>query len=401
MSSQPTGFPYYHTTRFSAVLGGQQIAVVSKPGLPEWDIIAPAAELLGNLVRPVHGENLLLLGCGHGALAAALAQQIAPGLVWATDDHIIALEMTSITAQANQVNNLRLLSQIDLPAELTEACQQVVMLLPKGRNLARRWLLQAWQALPPEGTFYLAGAKIEGIEPAIKDAQALFGEGSILGYKKGNRCARFFKNQPPDEMPAWAELPGVKPGTWNTLDVRIDRLVLGLQTLPGVFSFNELDRGTQLLLEHLPDVTGEQVLDIGCGYGVIGLIAALRGAANVTLADSSLLAAACARKNQALNQVSNAQVVCADLLNFAPLAPYTLILTNPPFHSGKAVDYQITETLIQHAHLALPPGGRLVLVANRFIRYQRLMQAVFGSFTTLAETGKFQVLAATRTPDLP
>ena len=398
MSSQTSSFPYDHTTCFSAVLGGRQIAVASKPGLPEWDVITPAAELLGKLVRPIPGENLLLLGCGHGALAVALAQQIAPGLVWATDDHILAIEMTSITAQANQVDNLRLLSQIDLPAELNEACPQVVMLLPKGRMLARRWLLQAWQALPTGGAFYLAGAKAEGVESTIKDAQALFGEGSILGYKKGNRCARFFKNQPPSQMPAWAELPGVKPGTWHTLDVHIDRQLLHLHTLPGVFSFGELDRGTQMLLQYLPDVAGETVLDIGCGYGILGLVAALKGAAHVTLADSSLLAAACARENLALHQVTNAEVVCADLFNFAHLAPYTLILTNPPFHSGHAVNYKITYALIRHAHEVLKPGGRLVLVSNRFTRYTYLLEENFGGFTTLAETGKFHILSAIRQP---
>lgn len=389
LSSQ---FSYYQTSQFMVNLGRQKLTVVSKPGLPNWNTLTPAALLLGELVQPQEGQTLLL-GCGNGALAAALAHQAAPSALWATDDNILAIEMTSRTAQANQVGNLHLISQVELPASLHAACQQVIMLLPKGRRLARRWLIQAWQALSPGGFFYLAGAKAEGIQSIAKDAAALFGQGAVLGYKKGNRCLRFLKGMPPAPLPEWASEPGIASGTWNTLEAHFGAQSLRLNTLPGVFSSEAIDQGTHLLLENLPDLNGEIVLDIGCGYGVIGILAALHGAAHVTLADSSLLAAACAQQNLAPNQVNNAQVVCADLLDFDPPAPYTTILSNPPFHSGKAVDYQMTEALIRHARLALAPGGRLILVANRFIRYERLMQEVFGGVTTLAQTGQFHLLA--------
>jgi len=75
---------------------------------------------------------------------------------------------------------------------------------------------------------------------------------------------------------------------------------------------------------------------------------------------------------------------------------YDLVVTNPPFHSGKSVDYDIAQAFIADSWRVLVPGGRLVLVANKFIRYDRQMQSIFDQVEVLAETNKYHLLSGTK-----
>ncbi|GAB4216046.1 MAG: methyltransferase [Roseiflexaceae bacterium] len=105
-----------------------------------------------------------------------------------------------------------------------------------------------------------------------------------------------------------------------------------------LFSTDEIDQGTQLLLRHVIDATPEAraVLDIGCGYGVIGIVLArLHPAARVVLSDKDLLAVRYTRHNIALNQIPNAEVVASIGVADVPQQPYDLILSNIPGHIGE------------------------------------------------------------------
>ena len=388
-------FAYYQTRSFTATLAGQAIHFISKPGLPAWDQVLPPTMLLAESIQARPTDQLMLLGCGHGALAAVLARQVAQGQVWATDNLATAVAMTRQTLAANQLPNAHVFSTLEAPAPKNEFTV-AAMLLPKGRKLARRWLLRAHAALTPGGAFYLAGANDEGIQSVLKDAQELFAAkqgAAILGYKKGCRAARLFKPTTPHALPAWADEPGIAPGSWFQFEAAAAGQVFQIRSLPGVFSYDQLDDGTALLLEALAIPRAASVLDIGCGYGIIGLYASRLGAASVDLLDNNLLAAVSAQENIALNQAAGAQVLAGDLLEPVSDRQYDLVLSNPPFHTGKEVDYQVAHTLIAHAHQVLRPGGQLIVVANRFIRYNRLITQIFGRAIPLRETGRFHVLA--------
>ena len=73
-----------------------------------------------------------------------------------------------------------------------------------------------------------------------------------------------------------------------------------------------------------------------------------------------------------------------------------LVATNPPFHSGKEVDTRAAQAFLEQSAQALAPGGRLLLVANRFLHYERPMAALFGKVETLAQNGRYHLLLATR-----
>jgi 16S rRNA (guanine1207-N2)-methyltransferase len=385
---------YATPRRLELAVGGQVIPVISKPGLPDWERLTPAASLLAEHARIPPEAKALLLGSGHGAAAVSLAQRLPRGELWIMDNSAIALEMSALTLQANQVQNASILNETSLPEREYGAFDAVLIELPKGHKLARRWLAQAWSALRPGGAFYLAGANDLGIGPALKDAASLFGTAAILDYMKGNRIARFTRPVEPPSPPTWLHEKGIEPGTWFELDARTPAGLLRLCSLPGVFSYDRVDDASRLLLEQIRLSAADRVLDIGCGYGLLGLAAARMGAALVDLVDVNLLAVAAARENIRRLGLGNARALPSDVLSAVIGRTYTLILTNPPFHAGKGVDYQIAAAFIRQSWAALEPGGRLLLVANRFIRYEKMMEGLFSRIEVAAQDNRYHVLAA-------
>jgi 16S rRNA (guanine1207-N2)-methyltransferase len=385
---------YYQSVTFTATLHGQTLQIVSKPGLSNWDRVTPATVLLAETVEAAPDARILQLGCGHGAVGVALARQVPDGHVVLMDIDFIALTMAGQTLEANGVANAQVQPAISVLPDGAGAFDAVAMELPKGRKLARRWLVEAQAALKPGGALYLAGANEQGIQPAIQDAAALFGGAVVLRYKKGNRVARAARAAPPAGRPEWAGEAGIAPGTWREFEVGVRGHVFRLRSLPGVFAFDDdLDEGTRLLLDHLEVVPGAQaVLDVGCGYGIIGLVAARLGAGHVELVDVNLLAIASARENIAGNAISNAEAFLSDAFSAVGDKRYDLIASNPPFHTGKSVDYAVAQAFIEHARSTLKPGGRLLLVANKFIRYDQLMRTTFNAVECLVETNKYHVL---------
>jgi 16S rRNA (guanine1207-N2)-methyltransferase len=239
---------------------------------------------------------------------------------------------------------------------------------------------------------YVAGPNDEGIQATIGDARALFGNVATLGYKERNRVARATKQGTPDRPPPWTTETGIEPGTWYEFEAKVQGEGFRLRSQPGVFAFDHIDEGTALLLSVLPIPPGGRVLDIGCGYGIIGLYAARRGAAQVDMVDMSLPAVAAARENIARNDAANATAFPSDALSAVKDRRYDLIVTNPPFHAGKAVDYDMARTFVEGSRPLLRPGGQFVLVANKFIRYERQMRGYFERVDVLAETGRYHVL---------
>jgi 16S rRNA (guanine1207-N2)-methyltransferase len=387
--------PSYSKAReFSTSFAGQTVLYYSKPGIPDWEIITPASHLLCQYSEVAPGARVLLLGCRQGVLAVVLARRARPGEVWLTDTSIVALQLSEKTLQANSITNVHLQTQISASPAANENFDTVILEIPKGRQLIRRWLVESFIGLRFGGCLYLAGANEQGIHSAIQDAEALFGRASVLGYKKGNRVARLIKESTSPPPPSWVSEPGISPGTWLEFDVEVSEKSMHLRSLPGVFSSNRLDDGTRLLLSRFEVPVGAHVLDLGCGYGLIGLLAAQRGAAHVDMVDANLLAIAAAQANLELYAIKNAQAFPSDALEAVLDRRYALVVTNPPFHVGHSVDYQVTQAFIHQAWQVIEPGGQLLLVANKFIRYDLLMATFFSHVERVVETNRYQLLSA-------
>jgi 16S rRNA (guanine1207-N2)-methyltransferase len=171
---------------------------------------------------------------------------------------------------------------------------------------------------------------------------------------------------------------------------------LRLQTQPGVFAHRELDEGTRLLIEAMRVSPTARVLDWGCGYGAIGIVAArLATRGHVTLVDADVRATRLAQRNLELNDVENAEVVLGDgVHDLPPKTRFDVILSNPPTHSGR----EVLDDLVASAYKALRPRGQFYLVINRLLSLRRQVEAVFGNSQTVARHKGFVVIRAVKVP---
>ncbi len=364
-------------TRFrstSVRINGQDFSIITKPGFSNWEKLTPSEQLLAENILHIEQQNVLILGSRNPASAAFLAVRFPTSRIWIYDFNQIALDAVKETLSFYKAANARVIEAVDIPEDLQGSFDTVLILLPKGRLLARRWLYTAFIALHKGGTCFLAGANREGILPAIHDGEAIFGKSAVLAYKKGSRLVQWTRTQGLSDKSGWWLDSGIRPGEWFNLNIEVCGKAFSLVSLPGIFSYDRLDEGTRLLLESLPNSIKGHAADLGCGYGIIGLFAALHGATSVDLIDSNLIAIHAAEENIRRYNLNLVRAFASDVLGSAAEKRYDLILSNPPFHSGREVDYQIAEEFIRQSRLALQPGGKLIIVANRFIRYERWME---------------------------
>ncbi len=393
MTSFADTHPYHREVEFAALLREQRIRVVTKPGFPNWEGIGPAATLLAESVMLEPDARVLHLGCGHGGLGVFLARGVPRGSVWLIDASHVAVGLAARTLAANTISNAHVTGDPAEPLPEADSYDVAVLEVPAGRKFARRWLALAQRSLKPGGILYLAGPKAEGIASVIGDALALFGRAATLAYRDHHRVAVATK-MAGTTPPAWADEPGIAPGTWQRFEASLGGRDFAIDTLPGIFSYDRLDDGTAYLLDHLRIRRGERVLDLGCGWGAIGLAAAQAGASQVDMVDVSLPAVGAAARNIAAAGLTNARALPSDVLVAVAGERYDLIVTNPPFHAGKAIDYDASQAFIAGARDLLTPRGRLIVVANAFLRYERAMQERFGNVETLAESRRYHVLQA-------
>ncbi|MDP9499565.1 16S rRNA (guanine(1207)-N(2))-methyltransferase RsmC [Bisgaard Taxon 45] len=170
---------------------------------------------------------------------------------------------------------------------------------------------------------------------------------------------------------------------------------LSIYSLPGVFSANELDVGTNLLLTTLAQPIQGKVLDLGCGAGVIGAYIKLHNPqVELTMTDIHALALASSERTLAENQLAG-QVIASDVFSDVT-GKFDLIISNPPFHDGIDTAYRAVNELIAQAKWHLVQGGELRIVANAFLPYPDLLDQHFGTHQVLAKTNKFKVYSVRR-----
>lgn len=279
-------------------------------------------------------------------------------------------------------------------SSLRGAYGRLFLPIPADRDLARRLLLTARESLGEGGELVLAGANSGGAKSVMADAMRVFGAPSTSGYRQKHRIARFTVPRDWPELPDWARQAGIVPDTWQRFGADTASGMLELETEPGVFAADRLDAGTALLLEHLDVTPGGRVLDVGCGAGVIGVVASRLGASHVDLVDANLLAVQAASRNLARLGIPG-RALASDVYDAVRSERYDLIVSNPPFHRGKAVDTSVGDRLITEAPVHLLPGGRLLIVANAFLAYSKIMERAFRHVETVAATRQYHVLSAT------
>jgi 16S rRNA (guanine1207-N2)-methyltransferase len=384
---------YYTFQKFAVEARGHSVTIVGKPGVWSWDRLDPGTAALLEVAEVRPDDAMLDLGCGTGVVGAAAAVQAPRGRVTLVDCNVAAVACAERTLAANDLANARARLADGVDGLPPGSFDLVLSHLPRGRAVQEELIRDAARVLKPGGRFVLVAHKRSGVKGAIAYARELFGHCGVVRQKKGYHVALAVK---PDGLP----LPPPTDG-YVTHAIVLDGVETTLVSKPGVFAWDRLDDGTAALVGAMEIDAGDRVLDLGCGTGLAGLVATRRAPrGRVVLVDADVRAVESARRTLAANGIANGEVLLSDCASAVLDSKFDVVVTNPPFHQGVGVDYEVACQFVRdaarvlHARRVLRPGGRLFLVANRFLRYTDLVAEVFGGVETAHADTRYHVLAA-------
>ena len=181
------------------------------------------------------------------------------------------------------------------------------------------------------------------------------------------------------------------------VNYHLNGINLNLTTDAGVFSKNRVDYGSGVLIEQMleQDLPGGNILDVGCGYGPIGLFAAKKWPdRQVDMVDVNERAMDLARRNAAANGAGNVNIFASDRYQ-AVTGQYAMIVTNPPIRAGKA----IWSSILSEAKDHLTDGGILLVVIQKkqgAPSAKKLMAASLGNCEILTRDKGYYILKSVK-----
>lgn len=266
-------------------------------------------------------------------------------------------------------------------------------------RLLREIVVKASALVTSGGCVLVAGPKKGGAEVAAATLREQFESVELEQYRKGRRVYR--ASRPRVSVVAGADSQsgthahGEQPIPAAMLELRGQTLQLVQDER--IFARGQLDPATRMLAEVFEVQPGADLLDLGCGGGVLGILSALLApTARCTLVDADPLAVAAARRGAALSGAANVSVHLSDVLAELPGRTFDTIVMNPPFHRGRAHDPALAERFLTQASAALRPGGRLWVVCNRFLPYERTLAQLLGAPREAAGDRSYKVLVVAR-----
>lgn len=267
--------------------------------------------------------------------------------------------------------------------ELPHGKWPLVLVLPgKSRDETFNGFAVARERLEKGGTLAVAMPNTAGAGRFEKELSKA--TGSVNSIQK-HKCRAFF---------------AIENGLWNESIFEEWRRLGGLRQVAGyaveagIFSSDHVDPGSQLLADHLPAHLHGEVADLGAGWGFLSA-SALRRCPKIQrldLFEADSRALACARIN--LTDFSQkAQFHWHDVTQGLP-SVYDAIIMNPPFHTGQATDVDLGRAFLKVAAASLKRGGKLLLVANRQLPYEAVLETNGLAWRKIAEDRVYKILFA-------
>jgi 16S rRNA (guanine1207-N2)-methyltransferase len=266
----------------------------------------------------------------------------------------------------------------------------VLMLPPRQRDEARALFAHALQRAAEGGIVLVAVPNTEGSKTAQGDLASVAGP---LQQLSKHKC-RVFWTQPlqshvdPQRLEAWAALDAPRLND------------AGYVSRPGLFAWDRVDSASALLAEHLPTDLHGSIADLGAGYGYLSaqVLARCPAVSSIDLFEAEARALEPAQQNlERARHDSGRAVTFAvhwhDVTEGLPRR-YDAIVSNPPFHQGRADLPELGRAFIDTAANALLPHGRFWLVANRHLPYEATLAARFNEVRTVVMQDGFKVIEA-------
>lgn len=354
---------------------------VKQEKLRAWD--AADEYILNDIAGKITNINtrILLVNDRFGALAVAL-HQYHPCVV---TDSYIAQRAICENLRLNQQgeNFVSVFDSLNLP---TESFDFILIKAPKTLAFFEDLLLRLQDNLKPNTQVIVAGM-VKNMPNAIWQTLARL-IGSTTPSKAVKKARLIYatpdtaREIPANPYPTHYQLEGSAYQIYNHANV---------------FSRQQLDMGTRFFLKHLPcHQKYQQVVDLGCGNGVVGLIfAAKNPTATLHFVDESFMAVASAQQNFRLAFAQrHANFNATDALaDFTPRS-VDLVLCNPPFHQQNTIGNHIAMRMFKQAAQILSANGELWVIGNRHLGYQNSLKQYFTKVELVAANAKFIILKA-------
>lgn len=325
--------------------------------------------------------KILLLNDSFGALAVALSKWQP----YAMSDSYLSQQATRLNLAGNDLQESQhLIGSLDPLAGIFDL---VLIKVPKTLALLEDQLLRLRPHLT-EATRIIIAGMVKSLPSSVwKLLERLIGETSTSLAKKK---ARLIFAKPDMTLPIPAN---PYPGYYT-----LENTHYRISNHANVFSRDSLDIGTRFFLQHLPYSSDSvDIIDLGCGNGVVGLIAAERNPqASLLFIDESFMAVASAEENfrLAFGGARNARFNLGDGLIAEASASADIILCNPPFHQQNTVGDHIAITLFKESQRVLRKNGELWVIGNRHLNYHVTLKRYFGKVSAVASNNKFIILKA-------
>ena len=178
-------------------------------------------------------------------------------------------------------------------------------------------------------------------------------------------------------------------------DLLIEYRGLEFYTTWGLFSPRAIDDGSRLLLDYLELQQDDDCLDLGCGYGVLGLSMARAAPAGHTLmVDKDFVAVEYAERNRRHNKIDNASCLLSNGFNQIPPQQFDVIVSNIPAKVGKEMLYIYLFDALDY----LKPGGSFYIVTITGLRqfFKRGFNEVFGHYEKIKQGKSYTVARGTK-----
>ena len=298
-----------------------------------------------------------------------------------------------VAERARQAGLQSHFNDYDLAAATTTA-HHVVYRLSKEKPVVHHIANSALAALAPGGSLWLVGGKQEGVKTFAKTVGGLFDDNATTRKEGASYVVEIRKG----------DAAGTAP-----LDDREYRKLREIFTLgdipvvskPGLFGWNKIDRGSELLAAHWqtwlssisapgPDGT-PTTLDLGCGYGYLSLMAARQRSLTITATDNCAAALAACAKNFRRHGIAG-EVVASDAGDTLDNA-FDLLVCNPPFHQGFQQERQQTTKFLAACKRLLAPRGLALFVVNEFVPLESAARGLLGGVEIFHREAGFKLAA--------
>ncbi|EHT3808617.1 23S rRNA (guanine(1835)-N(2))-methyltransferase RlmG [Salmonella enterica] len=326
---------------------------------------------------------VLILNDTFGALSCALAEH-SP---YSIGDSYLSELGTRENLRHNGIAESSV-TFLDSTADYPQAPGVVLIKVPKTLALLEQQL-RALRKVVTAQTRIIAGAKARDIHTSTLELfeKVLGPTTTTLAWKKARLIICTFSN------PQLADAP-------QTLSWKLEDTGWTIHNHANVFSRTGLDIGARFFMQHLPENLDGEIVDLGCGNGVIGLsLLAKNPQANVVFVDESPMAVDSSRLNVETN-LPEAFERCEFMINNAlsGVEPFRFnaVFCNPPFHQKHALTDNIAWEMFHHARRCLKINGELYIVANRHLDYFHKLKKIFGNCATIATNNKFVILKAVK-----